>query len=337
MSYTIPSLPPRTGWRTFRWQLLGPLLVLMVTGGGVPADDPMRADLSDPFAPAAPEGARTVVEAAWVKPDRPYAFHSDAPLHAKLQRVEQTEHCTVDRVEFDGAKHDRVPGLLYTPRGRSGRMPAVLLQYGSGGHKKTDYIVLIGRLFAEAGFVVLTIDSPGRGERRGPRDQEPKLGLVDRDRFTHYLADYARAVDYLCSLDNVDPERIAYVGISWGAITGIVYTAHDPRIRVVVSLVGGGRFLGILSGMGRDISVRKKSLDPVDHVRLIEPRPLLLLNVKRDQLVPLPFSTALHQAAGPSAKKVWLDTDHYFRHVDISQVVKDEVIRFVAEHIGKSP
>jgi hypothetical protein len=41
---------------------------------------------------------------------------------------------------------------------------------------------------------------------------------------------------------------MAYLGISWGAITGITYAAHDPRMKVVVSLVGGGNFLGWFPG-----------------------------------------------------------------------------------------
>ena len=310
-------------------------ILLLAPAGATQADDPMTGGSFDPFAPAAPEGARTFVKATWVRPERPYAFHHDAPLHAEEKLEEETDAYRVYRVEFDGSQGDRVPGFLYIPKDMATQHPAVLLQYGSGGHKKTDYIVLIGRLFAEAGFVVLTIDSPGRGERRKPGDKEPALGLADRDRFTHYLADYARAVDYLESRSEVDRRRIGYVGISWGAITGIVYVAHDERIRAVASLVGGGRFLAVLSGAGRDEATRRRSLDPVDHVRLIEPRPLLLLNVKRDQLVPLPFSTALHDAAGPSAKKVWLDTDHYFRHVDIRKVVREEVIAFMKRHLAK--
>lgn len=313
--------------------LLTLTLLAGITGRrvSVRADDNASAVRPDPFAAPAPEGARSLIRRSWIRPRRPYARKPDAPLDAKEQQIEHAEHYDIYRVEFNGIEGDRVPSRLYLPSAGRGRFPAVLLQYGSGGRKETDYIVRIGRLFAEAGFVVLTIDSPGRGERRKPRDQEPALGQVGRPRFVQYLGDYARAVDYLCSRRDVDDKRIGYVGISWGAITGIVYAAHDARVRVVVSLVGGGRFLGLLGGVGNSVAARRRSLDPVDHVPLIAPRPLLLINVKRDQLVRRPFGEALQEAAGPGAKKMWLDTDHFFRGVDVPKLVKETVIAFVRD------
>ena len=55
--------------------------------------------------------------------------------------------------------------------------PAVLLQYGTGGNKSTNYITELGRQFVARGFVVLTIDVPNRGERRGEGWQ---LSLTER-------------------------------------------------------------------------------------------------------------------------------------------------------------
>jgi pimeloyl-ACP methyl ester carboxylesterase len=134
----------------------------------------------------------------------------------------------------------------------------------------------------------------------------------------------------------VDKDRLAYVGISWGAITGVTYAAHDPRIRVVASLVGGGNFLGWLPG-DIDPAVQQyvQRFDPVFHVALIDPRPLLLLNVTRDILVPQFLSESLHKAAGPSAKKVWLDTDHIFSTVDRAALA-EQVIDFVQEKLPQS-
>jgi dienelactone hydrolase len=272
---------------------------------------------------------------------RPYATAHDAELDAKVDPGEEAADHVRFRVEFNGIKQDRVPALLYVPKSDRAKHPAVLLQYGIGGDKKVDYIVSLGHQFVARGFVVLTIDSPGRGERKVPN--APKRGLADwlfsndgRDLYLQYCGDYGRAVDYLLSRNDVDPDQICYVGISWGAITGVTYVAHDPRIRAMGSMVGGGNFLGFADSPAEPSKDEKQDkpapVDPVRHVGLIAPRPLLLLNVTKDQLVPRPFADALHAAAGDGAKKVWLDTDHYFNGVDRREV-GESVINFLLEHL----
>jgi cephalosporin-C deacetylase-like acetyl esterase len=96
----------------------------------------------------------------------PYRTAHDKPLEPKQEQVNKAKDHTQYRVEFNGIAGDRVPAYLYVPTGK-GPFPAILLQYGSGGSKKTDYIVAIGKQFAGRGYVVLTIDAPGRGERKG--------------------------------------------------------------------------------------------------------------------------------------------------------------------------
>lgn len=274
---------------------------------------------------------------------RPYQTAHDAPLDAKEELVTEEDIFSQHRVEFNGIKHDRVPAFLYLPKGDKSKRPAVLLQYGSGGDKKVNYIVDLGHQFVAHGFVVLTIDSPGRGERKS--EKGPKGSLADwllgnegRELFLQYCGDYSRAVDYLVSRPEVDTDRIGYVGISWGAITGVPYVAHDPRIKAMGSMVGGGNFLNLAGAAADKPNDEKKDklvpIDPVRHVGQIAPRPLLLLNVTKDQLVARPFAEALHNAAGDGAKKVWLETDHYFTGVDRHEV-GETVIEFMKESLNR--
>lgn len=266
----------------------------------------------------------------------PYPVDHDAPLDAEEKVVEKTAGYTKYRVEFNGVRKDRVPGFLYVPSDGKKQHPAVLLQYGSGGNKGTFYIVALGQQFVARGFVVLTIDSPMKGERRPPRAQRSFWSAFgERGRFQWYCGDYSRAVDYLASRPDVDPDRLGYGGISWGAITGITYAAHDPRIKAVASIVGGGNFMGPLADkveMARETIEAAKTFDPVFHVALIAPRPLLLLNVTRDQLVPRFFADSLHKAAGAGALKKWIETDHFFRGVDRYAILED-VITFMLENL----
>lgn len=240
---------------------------------------------------------------------RPYPIAPDKALEPKEEVVKEADDHTQFRVEFNGVKGDRVPAYLYVPKkkGEKGPYPGILLQYGTGGNKNTNYIVEIGKQFVGRGYVVLTIDSPNQGERR-KQDKKPAdpLGLMSSAMIVHYCGDYSRAIDFLESRAEVKKEQLGYVGISWGAITGITYCAHDPRIKAVGSMVGGGDFFGLLS----------KETDPISHVAQIAPRPLLFINVTKDQLVPKMFAEALHKKAGAGSKVVWLETDHYFKGID---------------------
>ena len=306
-------------------------LVTFVICLTVTISHPARADVT-PGAnrPATPQADGA---ASPVKP--PYPVDHDAPLDPEERVVEQADTYTKLRVEFNGIRKDRVPGFLYVPRDGKKTHPAVLLQYGSGGNKKTNYIVALGQQFVGHGFVVLTIDSPNKGERRVKTGGGLLEALSRQGQFRWYCGDYSRAVDYLVTRPEVDPDRVGYAGVSWGAITGITFAAHDERIKAVASIVGGGNFMGTIADkvqMPPEVVEMARSFDPVYHVALIAPRPLLLLNVTKDQLVPRFFAESLQNAAGEGAKKVWLDTDHFFRGID-RYAVLDDVINFMKESL----
>ena len=291
-----------------------------------------------PAPPAAPATRDVTAD----KP--PYPTAHDAPLDAKAQVVEKAAGYTKLRVEFNGIRKDRVPGFLYLPNDGQKAHPAVLLQYGSGGDKKTGYIVALGQQFVARGFVVLTIDAPFKGERKPPREQrgwKTMLAGQDKDggRFQWYCGDYSRAVDYLLTRPEVDPQRVGYAGVSWGAITGVTFVAHDPRVKAMASIVGGGNFMGFIADKveipAETVEVAR-SFDPVYHVGKIAPRPLLLLNVSKDQLVPRYFADCLHAAAGQGSTKVWIETDHFFQGIDRYAVLED-VITFMNEGLAVPP
>src|SRR5205085_2472411 len=160
------------------------------------------------------------------------------------------------------------------------------------------------------------------------------IGMLSPDMVMQYCGDYSRAVDFLATRPEVDKERLGYVGLSWGAITGITYVAHDSRIKAMGSMVGGGNFLGQFSAKAAEQALAEgsKSSDPVYHVARIAPRPLLFINVTRDQMILKAWAESLHKAAGAGSKVVWLETDHYFKTVD-RDAVCGSVIDFMDKQL----
>ena len=250
--------------------------------------------------------------AADPKPTAPFKTDPKAPLKATLKVEEKAEGFTKYRVEFNGIEDDRVPGHLYLPKKIKGRVPAVLVQHGIGDKKRAEYIVECCKMLNARGIIALAIDAPDRGERKQPGQRGPNMVnlIAVQAWYRQHCGDYSRALDYLATRPDVDAQRLGYVGFSWGAITDITFTAHDPRVRAMTSVVGGG-LIGLLG----------KKLDPVSNVRRIAPRPLLFINAKKDQIVLRPFANTLHKAAGPHAIVKWYDTDHTFSTFDRAKIM----------------
>jgi formylglycine-generating enzyme required for sulfatase activity/dienelactone hydrolase len=109
----------------------------------------------------------------------------------------------------------------------------------------------------------------------GMEDDVPNESSSYRDHVIMWTKDASRALDYLESRSDLDHDRIAYYGYSWGAVMGAIIPAIDPRIKAVVLASGGVDF--------------HRSLPEVDTINFL-PRvkqPVLMLNGRYDFFFPL--------------------------------------------------
>lgn len=126
----------------------------------------------------------------------------------------------------------RLVGDVYYPGDlRAGeRRAAVVLCHGYTGVKDL-YLPDNARVLNEAGYVALTFDYKGWGESAGPRS---RLAPYSR------VADVRAALTFLETLPEVDPDRLALYGTSYGGATAVWVGAVDARVKCVVSVVGIG-------------------------------------------------------------------------------------------------
>lgn len=65
------------------------------------------------------------------------------------------------------------------------------------------------------------------------------MSIAHRDYVVDLTREVSRAVDYLQSRPDVDPDRIGYYGLSWGAVVAPFALALDSRFKAAVLVSGG--------------------------------------------------------------------------------------------------
>lgn len=115
---------------------------------------------------------------------------------------------------------------LYLPEDLSSPVPCIIMTNGLGGTKDIileDYALR----FQEAGFAILSFDYRYFGESGG----EPRQLVW----IPYQLQDYAAAIEYVRTLDEIDPSRIALWGTSLSGGHVIVTAARENSITCVVA------------------------------------------------------------------------------------------------------
>lgn len=260
-----PPQPPRprnefdyVDWSWTRWRE-----ITNTASPSVKTVQSGRAELVDLLNPAAAspapswEDRRRAILATLARflgePDFPIA-----PFEAETIE-EHDERSHVRRlVRFRAGTGEWIPAFLLVPRrvaGQSTGAPAVLCPHQTTQEGKREPAGLAGnpeqataRHLVDRGFVTLTWDALCFGERHDPvtghygdaipfYTAHPRWSLLGK-----MIADVSRAIDYLRTLDFVDPARIACAGHSHGGITTIFGLALEPRLAAGASNCGFDTF-----------------------------------------------------------------------------------------------
>ena len=113
---------------------------------------------------------------------------------------------------------------------------------------------------------------------------------------------------------------------------GTVFCGVDERVKVpVIALAGGGlHFVFKLKALSEESKIYFSIIDPLNFVKKIAPRPLLMLNASEDEIVPPLTTKLLFNKAGEPKKIVWYPTKH--RRVPQDQVYP-EAIRWFKKYL----
>ena len=192
----------------------------------------------------------------------------DAVIHGKIERNEYT----IEKVFFASYPGHYVSGNLYRPKGKTGKLPAVLSPHGHWRHGRfTDELTDRGKQgesyiqdqikqgaeqtaegaryplqarcaqLARMGCIVFHYDMVGYadstqiGHRAGFTDADAELRLQSFMGLQTWNS--VRALDFLLSLPDVDPQRIGVTGASGGGTQTFILCAVDDRPTVAFPAV----------------------------------------------------------------------------------------------------
>lgn len=268
-----------------------------------------------------------------------FAYAVDAPLNLQ-KTVQSTDNgVEVSAISFDSPAGGSVTGMMFDPVSRSGLRPGIVLMHGMPGN--AGQMAPYGTGLAGDGAVVIAIDAPF-ARRSG---QAVRFIEEDRGEQIQLIKDLQRAVDVLRAHPNVDDERIAYHGTSYGGAMGALFVGIERRLKAAVLVVPDGGlvshftgpedadFMASLSCATRAAWLR--AMTPIEPIRFIahaSPTPLLVQSGRVDNLVPEADAQALH-AATPDPKTIfWYDAGH-----GLNQQAFFDRLDWLHEEIGLDP
>lgn len=179
----------------------------------------------------------------------------DCDLEPRILGQYQREGYRVEKLVFQTRPGIWMPANAYVPD-RPGKLPAILHVHGHWAGAKQDPIVqsrCIG--CAKLGFFVLCVDAFGAGERGVGK----KLGEYHGEMTAATLYpiglplsglqayENQRAVDYLRTRPEVDPDHIGITGASGGGNQTMYAGAIDERLKCVVPTCSVGTYQAYLT------------------------------------------------------------------------------------------
>jgi formylglycine-generating enzyme required for sulfatase activity/dienelactone hydrolase/predicted Ser/Thr protein kinase len=288
-------------------------------------DTPLEASLTQPVVTLERDPAEliAVTDELYEAYRRLYDY-DPRPLDARVEgRDEAQSYWITERISVTAAYGDeRLPLMLMLPK--SGTPPYSVAVYFPGSDavrarsSRGAYTQMLQFLLVSGRAVVYPVYQQTY-ERRRPSTGGNFLREISIQRGL----DLRRTIDYLQTRPDLDPDRIAFYGVSLGAQLAPVYLAIEPRLRTGVLLSGGFETWSIPA-----------ESDPVNFAPRVR-QPVLMVNGRED--FDLPYDTAqvpLFKALGtPETEKrhAVLPGGHVPPHL---QDVFKEILDWLDRYLG---
>ncbi len=254
-----------------------------------------------------------------------FEYDARAPLDIEdLSPPQDGDGVTVYDIAYASPRGGKVTAYLVVPAG-NGPFAGVLFLHPGQWDRSCFLDEAIA--FAQLGAVGLSVDGPGK---RPPKFglHHPRTADEHHARWTQAIIDLQRGLDLLASRPDVDPDRIGYVGHSYGATLGGVLAGIEERVKAYVLMAGlvahsewwrSGdheyyrRFREQVSAEQLDEMVETMAtVDAIHYIGDAAPASLLFQFARHDQFISEQEALRYWRAASEPKEMRWYDTDHFF-------------------------
>jgi dienelactone hydrolase len=263
------------------------------------------------------------------------------PLNAQVFGRLERKGYSIEKVLIETMPGYFLAGSLYRPLGRPGKHPAVLTPHGHWTYGRLEHTPnfsgpLLGINLARQGYVSFAYDMVGWNDTV----QTPHAFGTPREHLWSFgplglqLWNSIRAVDFVHSLQDVDPERIAVTGASGGGTQAFLLAAVDSRIaaaapvNMVSAIMQGGSPCENAPGLRVDAF-------NVEIACVFAPKPMLLVAATGDwtKNVPREEYPAIRRIYGFSGKADSVEAVQFEAGHNYNQAGREAVYRFFGKHL----
>ncbi len=233
------------------------------------------------------------------------------PLNPRITGVIKKNGYRIEKIVFESFPGFYVTGCLYVPEKIKKNAPAILNVIGHNQEAfRNPLYQVINYNLVKKGIIVFAIDPPGQGEHVQYYDTAVKFSYAGYSVLEHcyfgnqcflsgfncakyFIWDGIRAIDYLISRREVDPERIGVTGFSGGGTITSYLGAYDDRVLVSVPCswaTASRRQLETKGGQDAEAEFYKGLKEGITLEDLLEvraPKPTLLTFTSRDEYLSL--------------------------------------------------
>lgn len=227
------------------------------------------------------------------------------PLNAKVTKTLERDGYQIENIVFESRPNFMVTGNLYLPTNRKGKVPGVI---GVCGHslngKAAEAYQSFAQGLARQGQACFIVDPVGQGERfqylneklgsrlGGGTSEHNQMGnhmtLVGEFLGTWFVWDAMRALDYLLTRPEIDPQHLGVTGNSGGGTQTTWLCGMEPRFTM-------GAPSCFVTTFRRDAEnelpqdceqcppcVLAHDLDHCDFLAAMAPKPVLIMAQEKD-------------------------------------------------------
>jgi dienelactone hydrolase len=218
----------------------------ILTLAGLASISPFAVDVAEPQNRASAQADSRRRELYALMGDLPARSR---PISGKKRSQEERDGYLLETWDLDLNGIENVPAYLARPKSASGRLPAVLFNHSHGGGYKIGKLEFVdGRSYLQPvpyareltglGYVSLAIDHWVFGERSHTSEQDMFKEMLWNGQvlWGMMVYDSLRAMDFLVQRPDVDPARLATLGISMGSTMAWWLAALDERVKVTVDI-----------------------------------------------------------------------------------------------------